>query len=169
LLLAWFAWRRRDVERPLLSRAAMAWLAIAYVALPIMLSNWWHLNCRLVPYLWAGLALRLPHRLPRPVAGVLAGCALSFSVATGVDYLRLDRDRAEFTAGIDAVPERATLLPLLFNHSKTSAYMASLTHDWAYYTLARNTSAPFVFAVERSYPIIYREFPPPALIPPALD
>jgi hypothetical protein len=26
-----------------------------------------------------------------------------------------------------------------------------------------------VFAVERSYPITYREFPPAALIPPALD
>jgi hypothetical protein len=26
-----------------------------------------------------------------------------------------------------------------------------------------------VFAVERSYPITYREFPPRALIPPALD
>ena len=169
LLLAWYAWRRRHLERPLLSRAALACLIAAYVALPMMLSNWWHLNCRLVPYLWAGLALRLPDRVPRSVAGVLAVCALSFSVVTGVDYRRLDRDRAEFTAGIDAVPERATLLPLLFNHSKTSAYMASLTHAWADYTLAKNTSAPFVFAVERSYPIIYREFPPPALIPPALD
>jgi len=99
----------------------------------------------------------------------LMGCALLFSAATGADYLRLDRDRAEFTAGIDAVPARATLLPLLFRHSKTSAFIASLTHTWGYYTVARDTSAPLVFAAERSYPITYRRFPPPALIAPALD
>jgi len=67
------------------------------------------------------------------------------------------------------VPERATLLPLLFKHRKTSDFNASLTHAWGYYTVAKSTSAPLVFAVERSYPITYREFPPRALIPPALD
>ena len=67
------------------------------------------------------------------------------------------------------MPERATLLPLLFKHSKTSDFTASLTHAWGYYTVAKNTSAPLVFAVERSYPITYRDFPPRALIPPALD
>jgi hypothetical protein len=35
--------------------------------------------------------------------------------------------------------------------------------------MAKDTSAPLVFGVERSYPITYREFPPRALIPPALD
>jgi hypothetical protein len=119
--------------------------------------------------LWAGLLLRLPAALPRPVAAGLVACALSFSVVTGVDYVRLDRDRAELTAGIDAVPERATLLPLLFKQSKTSDFNASLTHAWGYYTVAKSTSAPLVFAVERSYPITWREFPPRALIPPALD
>jgi hypothetical protein len=157
------------VERPFLSRAAMAVLAVAYLGLPTMLSNWNYLNCRLVPFLWAGLVLRLPDRLPRPVAVVLAVCALSFSVVTGVDYLRLDRDRAEFTAGIDAVPARATLLPLLFQHARTSDFTASLTHAWGYYTVAKDTSAPLVFGVERSYPITYRDFPPRKLIPPALD
>jgi hypothetical protein len=113
--------------------------------------------------------LRLPSALPRPVAAVLAACALAFSAATGVDYVRLDRDRAEFTAGMDAVPARATLLPLMFKRSKTSTFTASLTHAWGYYTVLRDTAAPLVFAVERSYPITYREFPPRALIPPALD
>jgi len=61
------------------------------------------------------------------------------------------------------------LLPLLFKQGKTSDFTASLTHAWGYYTLAKDTSAPLVFAVERSYPITYREFPPRALIPPALD
>jgi hypothetical protein len=169
LLLAFFAWRHRNVERPFLSKAAMAVLAVAFVGLPMMLSNWWHLNCRLVPFLWAGLALRLPPRLPRPLVPVLAACALSFSAVTGIDYVRLDRDRAAFTAGIDAVPERATLLPLMFKQTRTAEFTSSLTHAWGYYAVAKSTSAPLVFAVERSYPITYRDFPPPALIPPVFD
>jgi hypothetical protein len=147
----------------------MGGLLVAYVGLPEMMSNWNYLNCRLVPFLWAGLAVRLPSTLPRPVVAVLAVCALSFSAVLGIDYLRLDRDRAEFTAGIDAVPAQATLLPLLFKHGKTSTFTASLTHTWGYYTVAKDTSAPLVFAVERSYPITYRDFPPRKLIPPALD
>ena len=164
-----FAWKQRRLARPFFSIPGMALLAAAYVGLPEMMSNWNYLNTRLIPFLWAGLALRLPNALPRPVAIVLVACALSFSAATGIDYVRLDRDRAEITAGIDAVPEHATLLPLLFKHKKTSTYTASLTHAWAYYTVAKSTSAPLVFGVERSYPITYREFPPASLIPPALD
>jgi hypothetical protein len=169
LLLPWLAWRQRRAIRAFFSTAAMAMLAAAYVALPVMVSNWWYLNCRLVPFLWAGLALRLPSTLPRPIAAVLVACALSFSAVTGIDYVRLDRDRAAFTAGIDNVPARATLLPLLFKKSETSDFTASLTHAWGYYVVAKSTSAPLVFAVERSYPITYRDFPPPLLIPPALD
>jgi hypothetical protein len=169
LLLPWCAWPQRRSDRPFLSNRALAILAAAYAALPVMLSNWWYLNCRLVPFLWAGLALRLPSTLPRPVAILLAACALSFSAITGVDYVRLDRDRAEFTAGIAAVPDRATLLPLMFEKSKTSDFTASLTHAWGFYAVAKSTSAPLVFGVERSYPITYREYPPRALIPPALD
>ena len=169
LLLPGFAWRQRQLPRPFFSPLAMAILAVAYVALPEMLSNWHYLNCRLVPFLWVGLVLRLPGTLPRPVTIVLATCALAFSIATGVDYVRLDRDRAAFTAGIQAVPERATLLPLLFKQRKTSTFTASLTHAWGYYTVAKDTAAPLVFGVERSYPITYRDFPPRAVIPPALD
>jgi hypothetical protein len=169
VLLPLFAWKRRRVECQFFSLSAMVILTTAYIGLPEMMSNWHYLNCRLVPFLWAGLALRLPTTLPRPVTIVLAASAISFSAITGVDYVRLDRDRAEFTAGIDAVPQRATLLPLLFQHSKSSDFIASLTHAWGFYTVAKNTSAPLVFAVERSYPITYRDFPPRALIPPALD
>jgi hypothetical protein len=57
----------------------------------------------------------------------------------------------------------------MFKQQKTSRITASLTHAWAYYTVLKDTSAPLVFAIERSYPITYREFPPRALIPPALD
>ena len=171
LLLPYFVWKQRQKQeaRPFLSVPGMAALAVAYAALPMMLSNWWYLHCRLVPFMWAGLALRLPSTLPRWVAVVLVACALSFSTVMGIDYVRLDHDRAAFTAGIEAVPARATLLPLMFEKSKTSHFTASLTHAWGYYAIAKDTSAPLVYAMERSYPIIYRDFPPGVLIQPAID
>ena len=169
VLLPVFAWRGRRSASSRLPPAALAGLALAYFLLPEMLSNWCYFSCRLVPCLWAVLLLYLPRELPRPAAVALAACALAFSVATGVDYARLDRDRAEVTAGINVVPRHATLLPLMFKRSQTSTFTASLTHAWAYYTVRRDASAPLVFAVERSYPITYREAPPRALVPPALD
>ncbi len=169
LLLPYFAWRQRWTRRPFLSGRAMVLLAVGYLALPITVSNWAYLNCRLVPFLWAGLLIQLPSKLPRSVAGLLVISALTFSVALGADYARLDRSRAAFTAGIDAVPERATLLPLLFKHGDAGVFTANLVHAWGYYTVAKDTSAPLVFAVDRSHPIIYRHFPPGQLIPFALD
>jgi hypothetical protein len=169
ILLPVLAWRRRHLQRPFLSGFAIVGLLVAYAALPQMMSNWYYLNCRLVPFIWVALALRLPETLPRSATALLLVSALTFSAVQGVDYLRLDRDRAELTAGISAVPRHSRLLPLLFKHSQTSDYIASLTHAWAYYTVARDTSAPLVFGVERSYPITYRDFPPRELIPPALD
>ncbi len=169
LLLVYFAWRQRRVPRRFFSSLAMAGLALAYFAVPATLSNWCYLNSRFVPFLWAGAIVRLPERLPRAVSAGLMAAALFFSVVLGVDYVRLDHDRAAFAAGTAAVPMRATLLPLLFKHRQTSDFTASLTHAWSDYVVARNTSAPLAFAVERSYPITYRDFPPPSLIPPALD
>lgn len=180
LLLPVFVWRRRrasqatqvdEVARVIsfLTWPALALLAAIYVALPTMLSNWGYFHCRLVPFLWAGLLVRVPARVPRPAAVGLVFCALAFSAATGVDYLRLDRDRTAFTAAMPEVPRGATLLPLMFQQRKTSSYTASLSHAWGFYTVEKDTSAPLVFAVERSYPITYREFPPRALIPPSLD
>jgi hypothetical protein len=169
IFLAVFAWRQRRLARPLLSALAMVALLVGYLALPSMLSNWCYFNSRLVPFLWAGALVRLPERAPRWLAATLAVCAVWFSVALGVDYIRLDHDRAAFTAGTDAVPPRASLLPLLFKQARTHGFTAGFAHAWAFYVLAKDTTAPLVFAVERSYPITYRTFPPPDLIPPALD
>ncbi len=169
LLLPYFVWRRGWRPRHFFTGRSMVLLTAAYLGLPSMLSNWNYLNCRLVPFLWAGLLIQLPSRLPRAVAGLLVASALTFSMTLGADYVRLDRDRAAFTAGIDAVPERATLLPLLFEHGEAGGFTASLTHAWGYYTVAKNSSAPLVFAVDRSHPINYRTFPPGQLIPPGLD
>jgi hypothetical protein len=169
VLLPFLAWRGRRLAVPFFSWPALIGIFAVYLALPQMYSNWNYLNTRMVPFLWAGFLLRVPPRLPRAWAIGLALAALSFSVALGVDYRRLDHDRALFTAGIDAVPERATLLPLEFSRTRTGKFTASLTHAWGYYTVAKDTSAPLVFGVERSYPITYREFPPGDMIPPALD
>jgi hypothetical protein len=169
LLLPYFVWRQGWTRRSFFSGRAVLLLSATYLALPSMLSNWNYLNCRLVPFLWLGLLIQLPSRLPRAVAGLLVVSALAFSATLGVDYLKLDRDRAAFTAGIPAVPQRATLLPLLFQHGESGGFTSSLTHTWGYYTVAKNTSAPLVFGVDRSHPINYRQFPPGQLIPPALD
>jgi hypothetical protein len=169
IALPLLAWRGRRMQRPMLGNAAAIALAVGYLGLPLMVSNWWYLNTRIAPFLWLALAVRVPPDLPRRLGLALAASALAFSVVLGVDYVRLDRDRAELTAGIDAVPERASLLPLMFRHRKTSDFTSSLTHAWAYYMVAKHTTAPLIFAVERSYPITYRTFPPAALIPPALD
>jgi hypothetical protein len=169
ILLPYFAWRGRGLTVPFLSKKATVLLTAAYLALPLMYSNWWYLNCRLIPFLWAALALRLPTSLPKKICVSLAASAVLFSLALGMDYVRLDRDRADFTVGISAVPERATLLPLVFNFRKSSDFTSSLIFAWAYYVLAKQTSAPLVFAAERSYEITWRVFPPAALMPPALD
>jgi len=169
IALAILAWRQRGARPAMLGGWGVALLAASYAGLPLMASNWWYLDSRLVPFLWLAAAVRAPAQLPRGWAPVLAACAVASSLALGVDYVRLDRDRAELAAGVVAVPDGATLLPLLFEHRRTSDFTASLTHAWADYVLERRTSAPLVFAVERSYALTYRDFPPAALIPPALD
>jgi hypothetical protein len=75
--------------------------------------------------------------------------------------VRLDRDRAHFTAGIPAVPEGANLLPLLFKRQVTSENTRSLEHAWGLYVIEKQTAAPLLFAHSRSFPVMYRT-PPPA-------
>jgi hypothetical protein len=169
LLLPVFAWRGRHTARRFFSNGAIVGLAVAYVALPVMMSNWCYLNCRLVPFLWVGLALCVPTKLPRRLPVLLVACAVSFSAVLGIDYLRLDRDRAEFTAGMSAVPRGATLIPLLFKRKKTADFVASLAHAWGYYTTEKDAMAPLVFAVERSYPITWSQFPSRKTIAPTFD
>ena len=80
----------------------------------------------------------------------------------GYDFVRLDAERAEFTAGIEAVPEGAKLLPLMFQHKGVSANTRNLLHMWGYYVVEKKTSAPLLFAHSRSFPITYAEpLPPP--------
>jgi hypothetical protein len=105
--------------------------------------------------------VRLPDRFPRRVLGLLGVCAVLYSVGMGVDFVRLDKDRARFTAGMAAVPERARLLPLVFRRQLTSKNTRSLLHAWGFYTAERNASAPLLFAHSRSFPVMYSVAPQP--------
>jgi len=130
--------------------------------MPYKMTNWFHVNSRLIPYFWFGLLLFVPERLPmaRIFAPLLVVSGLLYSVGMGVDYARLDKERQEFTAGIEAVPEGARLMPLLFRHKSASANTRNLLHMWGYYVVERKTAAPLLFAHSRSFPVTYSSPPP---------
>jgi hypothetical protein len=161
LVLAWIGVTRRRESAPFFSPYAFLALGLLYGFSPYIVTNWFHVNSRLIPYIWIGLLLRVPERLPRALAGVLGVAAALYSAGMGADYLRLERDRREFIAGIPVVPEGARLLPLLFNHKATSDNTRNVLHLWGYYVLAKHTSAPLLFAHSHSFPVIYTAPPPP--------
>jgi hypothetical protein len=94
---------------------------------------------------------------------VLGACTVAYSLALGIDFVRLERDRQDFIAGIPYVRERAKLLPLVLNPNGTSDNTRNLAHLWGYYVVAKQTSAPLVFASSRLYGVTYREPPHPQL------
>ena len=151
---------RRKEEVPFFSRAAFVVLLGFFVFTPYIATNWFHVNSRFIPFLWAAAILRVPPRLPRWAVGLMAVSAVLYSAGMGVDYVRLDRDRAKFTAGIQAVPQGAKLLPLLFKRQITSENTRSLLHAWGFYVTEKETSAPLLFAHSSSFPVMYRD--PPA-------
>ena len=132
-----------------------------FVFLPYIATNWFHVNSRFVPFLWIAALVRLPERLDKRLAALLVLASSLYFVGMGVDYVRLDRDRAKFTAGISAVPEGSKLLPLIFSRKLTSENTRSLLHAWGFYVMEKNTSAPLLFAHSRSFPVMYKEPPPP--------
>jgi hypothetical protein len=150
---------RTDV--PLFGPLAFVTLAALYFFSPYVVTNWFNVNSRFIPFLWMAALVRAPQKLPRPARAVLAICAASYSVGLGVDYVRLDRDWARFTAGVSAVPEGSRLLPLLFRGKATSENTRNMLHAWGFYVTRRHTSAPLLFAHSRSFPVMYREPPPP--------
>jgi len=153
--------RKRGVEAPpFFSPAALVVLVTLYAFLPYKMTNWFHVNSRLIPYLWMGLMLYLPERLPRALVGALGLSAVLYTAGMGADYVRLDRERQEFVAGMEAVPEGARLLPLLFNHKGASTNTRNLMHMWGYYVVERQTAAPLLFAHSRSFPVTYSAPPP---------
>jgi hypothetical protein len=169
-------WRSRESARPIATPAvgpssagpptffaprAILVLVLLYAFLPYNMTNWFHVNSRLIPFLWVGLLLYLPKELPKSLVIGLGAAGLLYSAGMGVDYVRLDRERQEFSAGIEAVPEGAKLLPLMFKHKSVSSNTRNLLHMWGYYVVERKTAAPLLFAHSRSFPVTYSEPPPP--------
>lgn len=143
------------------SRWALAGLGILLCVVPYRMTSWFHVSSRFIPFLWIGLLLHLPARLPRAMIAVLGLAAALYSAGMGFDYVRLDRERAELTAGMGAVPQGAKLLPLVFKHKSAASNTNNLLHLWGYYVVEKRTSAPLLFAHSRSFPLTYAEPPPP--------
>ena len=91
---------------------------------------------------------------------MLGVSAALYSVGLGTDYIRLERERQEFTAGIPVVPEGARLLPLIFKHKEPSANTRVILHEWGYYVAEKLTAAPLLFAHSHSFPVMYSAPPP---------
>jgi hypothetical protein len=155
----WAAYRWRD-DVPFFGPVALVLLAALYVFTPYVATNWFHVNSRFIPFLWLAAFARLPERLPRGAAAVLGGCALTYSAGMGIDYVRMERDWARFTAGVDAVPEGARLLPLVFRSKGSSENTRNVLHAWGFYVTRKLASAPLLFAHSRGFPVMYREPPP---------
>jgi hypothetical protein len=91
----------------------------------------------------------------------LGFAALLYSAGMGADFVRLEKDRQKFVAGISSVPHGAKLLPLLFSQKGTSENTRSLLHAWGFYVVEKQTSAPLLFAHSRSFPVMYSVPPHP--------
>jgi hypothetical protein len=138
----------------------VAALGALYLLLPYEMTAWYHVNTRVVPYLWMALLLRIPESVPRWMTGLLCVSALSYSIGNGVDYRRLDAETTEYLSAMDRVPERARLLPMVVRAKSTSENTQNILHLWGYYVVEKHVTAPLLFAHSRSFALTYREAPP---------
>jgi hypothetical protein len=152
-------WRRKD-GTTFFSLPALIALALLYCFLPYIVTNWFHVNSRIIPFIWLAFLVRVPSRLPKKAIAVLGLSAAAYTIGLGIDYHRLERDRLEFTAGIDHVPQGARLLPLLFRHKTGGENTRTILHAWGYYVTEKQTAAPLLFAHSRSFPVMYSAPPP---------
>jgi hypothetical protein len=151
---------RRDKAPVFFSGWALAAVFALYVFSPYRVTNWYHVNSRLIPFLFFFMLLRVPARVGKQLAAGLGACWLVYSAAMGFDFVRLEKDRQRFTAGIQTLPEGARLLPLLFRHKGVSDNTRSLLHAWGFYVVEKHTAAPLLFAHSRSFPVMYSTPPP---------
>jgi hypothetical protein len=158
--LAWFAWTRRKEAPLFFGSVALGLLAAGFFILPYNAMNWAYLSARFLPFLYLGALLRVPDTIPRPALVAMSACAVAYSAGLGLDYVRLDQERALFVEGVPEIPRGARLLPLMFEARVPGGNTWSLRHAWGYYLLAKHTSAPMLFADSRSYPITGRQAPP---------
>ncbi len=160
LLLAYYGFGRRRESPMFFSPIAVVVLGLLFCLAPYRVTNWYHVNSRLIPYLWVAMLLRVPDQLPKRIIALLGLSAALYSAGMGTDFVRLESDRERFTAGILSVPEGAKLLPLVFRHKGASDNTRSLLHAWGFYVTDRYTSAPLLFAHSRSFPVMYSTPPP---------
>jgi hypothetical protein len=160
LLLAYYGFGRRRESPTFFSPIALVVLVLLFCLAPYRITNWYHVNSRLIPFLWVALILRVPDQLPKRVMALLGVSAALYSAGMGADFIRLDNDRERFTAGVTSVPEGAKLLPLVFRHKGESDNTRSLLHAWGFYVTDKYTSAPLLFAHSRSFPVSYSTPPP---------
>ncbi len=151
--------RGRRADAPLLSfAAAMALLALAF-AVPSEAADWFAVNSRFLPFLYAAALVRAPI-VSRAGGAAFGACALACSLGLGLDYVRLDRELGELASGTGIVPEGADLFPVVFDAKGASENTWALVNGWGLYVVADRTSAPLLFAHSPSFPIGWRT--PPA-------
>jgi hypothetical protein len=155
VVLGWCLFRARRTH-PMLSPFAAIVLLVLALGLPSEAFDWYAVNSRVLPFLYAAALVTAPMHLPRWATASLAACALSISVGLGIDYARLGRDMNELASGISVVPENADLVPVIFEPKGSSENTWALVNAWGLYVVARHTSAPLVFAHSPSFPIGYR-------------
>jgi hypothetical protein len=169
IVLAVIAWRRRAEHVPLFGPAAFLVLVVLYAIVPYRWSYWAYASTRIAPFLWLAALARVPEKLPRWLAVTLGACTLAYSLSLGIDYVRLDREQKEFTAGIPHVPRGARLLPLVFTSKGISVNTHPLMHSWGYYVVDKETAAPGVFATSWMFGVTYRVAPHPQFVHTELE
>jgi hypothetical protein len=154
-------------ERPMFRAPALVLTFALYCLLPYAATNWFHINTRFVFFLWLFVLVRVPLAFPSRLGRWLGRAACLFvcmySAGMAGDYLRLERDRKEFVAGVPWVQRGDRLLPLIMSPKGSSDNTRNVLHMWGYYVLAKDTSAPLLFAHSAGFPVMYRTPPKPRL------
>jgi hypothetical protein len=152
--------RRNRADVAFFSPAAAIVLLVIALGAPSEAFDWFAVNSRFLPFLYAIAIVHAPAKVPRVANVALGAAAVLWSVGLGLDYRRLDRDMKELAAGTSVVPEHADLLPLVFEPKGSSENTWALLDGWGQYVIAKHTSAPLLYAHSPSFPVGYVK--PPA-------
>jgi hypothetical protein len=157
--------RRLGTRAPWFSSQVMLVLAGAIVFGPYILTSWFHVNSRVMPILWLGCLMRA--RQPQSshqraaLSALGIGSALCFSGTLAFDYHQLGLEQALATSALAAVPEGASVLPLVLDAKGSGEHTRPLLQSWGQYTVAKHISAPLLFSHSRSFPVILKAPPAP--------
>ena len=155
IVLAIGLFRRDPKDVPFLSSSAAIVLVIFALGAPSEAFDWFAVNSRFLPFLYAVAIVHAPTKVPRVALVALGAAAILWSAGLALDYRRLDRDMKELAAGTSVVPEHADLLPLVFEPKGSSENTWALLDGWGAYVIAKHTSAPLLYAHSPSFPVGY--------------